>query len=218
MRINQVKKIFEDLGKNQDFVEAYNDFNGTNLTSLNTEQVFSVGTFTHLVKIKTTDNREVLITDAYFDIQYEGKNYIASGDFVDISSIRESKELNNLGLTVRLSNVRTEYVSMISAGLLDHSEVKIDLAFLNPNNGNVQTSFNIFTGEIEKLNVEIDYTDNESKNETEVTINSIWAVLDKRARNHCSDGIHRSYPGNENDTFFSRIGKWNSQAKWTSVK
>lgn len=218
MRINEVKKVFEDLCNNEDFISAFNDFNGTNLTSLTPEQVFAVGTFTHLVQIKTSDNREVLITDSYFDIQYEGKNYMATGDFVDISSIRESKEINNLGLSVRLSNVRTEYISMITAGLLDHSEVKIDLGFLNPNNGNVQAQFNIFTGEIEKTNIQIEYDDNESKNETEVTINSIWAVLDKKARNHCSDGIHRSYPGNENDTFFSRIGMWNSQSKWTSVK
>lgn len=44
MRINEVKKIFEELGNNPDFIEAYNDFYGTSLTVLTPYQVFSVGT------------------------------------------------------------------------------------------------------------------------------------------------------------------------------
>ncbi|HDY6702230.1 TPA: hypothetical protein RRD34_003610 [Klebsiella pneumoniae] len=76
----------------------------------------------------------------------------------------------------------------------------------------------IFTGVIDKLSIQLDYNDAECKNETEATLDSIWAVLEKSARNHASDGIHRAYPGNENDSFFARIGKWNSEARWTSVK
>lgn len=70
---------------------------------------------------------------------------------------------------------------------------------------------------MDKLSINIDYEDNESKNETEAVINSIWEVLEKNARNHASDAVHRSYAGNENDTFFSRIGKWNSEKRWTSL-
>ncbi|WP_371412833.1 hypothetical protein, partial [Klebsiella pneumoniae] len=163
-------------------------------------------------------SQELLITDAYFDVQYQEKTYLATGDFTDISTIQESKEINNTGMTVRLSNVRTEYISLIRSKALDNSEVKIDIGFINPNNGSVQTSFNIFTGVIDKLSIQLDYNDAECKNETEATLDSIWAVLEKSARNHASDGIHRAYPGNENDSFFARIGKWNSEARWTSVK
>ncbi|BEC01752.1 hypothetical protein [Escherichia coli] len=212
-----VKAQFKNLGKDPDFIECFNDFNGTNFTELNESQIFSVGTLFHIVQIQTRDNREILLTDAYTDITYRGKNYVATGDFTDISSIDDSKEINNVGITVKLANVRTEYISLVTSKALDRADVKIDVVFLNPNTGEVQADFNLFVGSMDKLTINIDYEDNESKNETEAVINSIWEVLEKSARNHASDGVHRSYAGNENDTFFSRIGKWNSEKRWTSL-
>ncbi|EHU0088317.1 DUF2163 domain-containing protein [Escherichia coli] len=199
-------------------MEAYNDFNGTNYTELTTGQLFSVGTLFHLVQIKMHNGTELLLTDAYYDLQYQGKNYIAAGDFTDISSISEEKEINNIGMTVKLANIRKEYINLIRTKALNRADVKIDICFLNPNTGSPTESFNLFTGSMDKLTVNIEYDDNEAKNETEAVMNSIWEVLEKSARNHASDGVHRSYPGNEQDTFFSRIGKWNSESKWTSVK
>lgn len=88
-----VKDQFNRLRKDPDFIEAYNDFNGTNYTELTTGQLFSVGTLFHLVQIKMHNGTELLLTDAYYDLQYQGKNYIAAGDFTDISSISEEKKL-----------------------------------------------------------------------------------------------------------------------------
>lgn len=213
-----VKDQFNRLRKDPDFIEAYNDFNRTNYTELTTGQLFSVGTLFHLVQIKMHNGTELLLTDAYYDLQYQGKNYIAAGDFTDISSISEEKEINNIGMTVKLANIRKEYINLIRTKALNRADVKIDICFLNPNTGSPTESFNLFTGSMDKLTVNIEYDDNEAKNETEAVMNSIWEVLEKSARNHASDGVHRSYPGNEQDTFFSRIGKWNSESKWTSVK
>lgn len=213
-----VKDQFDRLRKDPDFIECYNDFNGTNYTELSTGQLFSVGTLFHLVQIKMHNDTELLLTDAYYDLQYQGKNYIAAGDFTDISSISEEKEINNIGMTVKLANIRKEYINLIRTKALNRADVKIDICFLNPNTGSLTESFNLFTGSMDKLTVNIEYDDNESKNETEAVMNSIWEVLEKSARNHASDGVHRSYKGNEQDTFFSRIGKWNSESKWTSVK
>ncbi|QEH56837.1 baseplate hub domain-containing protein [Citrobacter portucalensis] len=213
-----VKDQFNRLRKDPDFIEAYNDFNGTAYTELTTGQLFSVGTLFHLVQIKMHNGAELLLTDAYYDLQYKGKNYIAAGDFTDISSISEEKEISNIGMTVKLANIRKEYINLIRTKALNRADVKIDICFLNPNTGSLTESFNLFTGSMDKLTVNIEYDDNESKNETEAVMNSIWEVLEKSARNHASDGVHRSYKGNEQDTFFSRIGKWNSESKWTSVK
>ena len=213
-----MKEQFEQLCKNTDFIQAYNDFNATNLTELSLSQLFSVGTMFHLVQIKMRNDQELLLTDAYHDVVYQGKNYLATGDFTDISTISGEKEINNIGMSVKLSNVRTEYINLITSKMLDKSDVKINICFMNPNSGAPTESFNIFVGSVDKLTINIDYEQNESKNETQVDLDSIWAVLEKSARNHAADGVHRGYPGNANDTFFSRIGKWNSEAIWTSVK
>lgn len=213
-----IKDRFAALCKDPDFISAYNDFNGTKLTVLDQSQLFSVGTLCHLVTINMKTGSELLLTDAYYNIEYKAKNYIATGDFTDISTIDEEKEIQNTGMSVKLANVRTEYINLVRTKQLDVADVKIDIAFLNPETDVVAETFNLFTGEIDKLTINIEYDDNESKNETEAQLNSIWAVLEKSARNHASDGVHRSYPGSENDVFFSRIGKWNSEQKWTSKK
>ncbi|EPM3786602.1 hypothetical protein ACTLKU_005339, partial [Escherichia coli] len=137
---------------------------------------------------------------------------------LDISSNSEEKEINNNGITVNVANVREEYITLIRNKQFDKSDVKIEMVFLNPNTGMVETTYPVFRGVVDNINISIEYNEDECKNESEFQLNSIWEVLDKNARSHASDGIHRSYPGNENDLFFSRIGKWNSEAKWHSSK
>ncbi|WP_427032272.1 hypothetical protein ACNF1R_15440 [Enterobacter hormaechei] len=215
---DSIKQKFLALCKDPSFIGAYNDFNGTSKTVLTMSELFSVGTLFHFVTINMLNGQELLITDSYHDTVFNGKTYLASGDFTDISTVQESKEINNISLSVKLSNVRTEYITLISSGALNNADIRIDIGFKDPNTGQISESFNIDTGSISKLTVNIDLSDNDSENETEVEIDSTWAVLEKSARNHSSDAIHRSYPGNENDTFYARIGKWNSAKKWTSVK
>jgi len=93
------------------------------------------------------------------------------------------------------------------------------MVFLSPQTGQVQTSFGVFRGQIDSSTIRIDYTSEEEiTSETEVKINNFWEVLNKSARYHASDGVHRSYAGNSNDTFFQKIGKWNSEANWMTKK
>ena len=122
-----VKDQFNKLRKDPDFIQTFNDFNGTAYTELTTGQLFSVGTLFHLVQIKMRNNTELLLTDAYHDVQYKGKNYIATGDFTDISTIDEEKEINNIGMTVRLANVRTEYINLVRTKALDRADVTISV-------------------------------------------------------------------------------------------
>lgn len=159
-----IKDRFAVLCKDPDFINAYNDFNGTKLTVLDQSQLFSVGTLCHLVTINMKTGSELLLTDAYYNIEYKAKNYIATGDFTDISTIDEEKEIQNTGMSVKLANVRTEYINLVRTKQLDVADVKIDIAFLNPETGVVAETFNLFTGEIDKLTINIEYDDNESKN------------------------------------------------------
>ncbi|MEZ7211426.1 DUF2163 domain-containing protein [Pantoea ananatis] len=217
-QIDDIKSKFSALCTNPEFIQAYNEFNSTNLTQLSLSQLFSTGTLFHLVNIKMANNNELNITDSWYDLSYNGKTYLATGDFEDISTISDEKEINNVGMSVKLTNVRTEYIQLVRSKSFDKSDVQIDLAFMNPNNGRVEQSFNIFTGAVDSLNVVIEYAENLSTNTTEAKMNSVFEVLEKNARAHASDGVHRSYAGNEQDTFFNRIGKWNSQSIWKTVK
>ncbi|EIC3047331.1 DUF2163 domain-containing protein [Salmonella enterica subsp. enterica serovar Manhattan] len=172
----------------------------------------------HIIEVNTVSGNVLRLTDGYFDLDYNGFTYLASGDCMDISSNSEEKDINNNGLNITLSNVRTEYITLIRNKEFDKSKVKIEMVFLNPNTGKVETTYPVFNGVVDSISINIEFEEGESKNESEVQLNSIWEVLEKNARSHASDGIHRSYPGNENDLFFSRVGKINSEDRWVSAK
>ncbi|EDU7931736.1 hypothetical protein K5P07_002728 [Salmonella enterica] len=172
----------------------------------------------HIIEVLTASGDVLRLTDGYFDLDYNGFTYLATGDFLDITSNAEEKEINNNGINVTISNVREEYITLIRNKQFDKSDVKIEMAFLNPNTGRVETTFPVFRGVVDSININIEYEEDECKNESEIQLNSIWEVLEKNARSHASDGIHRAYAGNENDLFFSRAGKWNSESKWFSAK
>ncbi|EOJ6922193.1 hypothetical protein [Escherichia coli] len=213
-----IQDAFNSLCTNVDFIEVYNDQTGQNVSRLTLPQLFSTGSMFHIIEAITASGDVLRLTDGYFDLDYNGFTYLATGDFLDISSNSEEKEINNNGITVNISNVREEYITLIRNKQFDKSEVKIEMVFLNPNTGMVETTYPVFRGVVDNINISIEYNEDECKNESEFQLNSIWEVLDKNARSHASDGIHRSYPGNENDLFFSRIGKWNSESRWHSSK
>ncbi|HBP3745758.1 TPA: DUF2163 domain-containing protein [Escherichia coli] len=213
-----IQDAFNSLCTNVDFIEVYNDQTGQNVSRLTLPQLFSTGSMFHIIEAVTASGDVLRLTDGYFDLDYNGFTYLATGDFLDISSNSEEKEINNNGITVNISNVREEYITLIRNKQFDKSDVKIEMVFLNPNTGMVETTYPVFRGVVDNINISIEYNEDECKNESEIQLNSIWEVLDKNARSHASDGIHRSYPGNENDLFFSRVGRWNAEARWHSSK
>lgn len=213
-----IQEAFNRLCTNLDFIEVYNDQTGQDVTRLTLPQLFSTGSMFHIIEVTTASGEVLRLTDGYFDLDYNGFTYLATGDFLDITSNAEEKEINNNGINVTISNVREEYVTLIRNKQFDKSDVKIEMVFLNPNTGRVETTFPVFRGVVDSININIDYKEDECTNESEIQLNSIWEVLDKNARSHASDGIHRAYAGNENDLFFSRVGRWNSEAKWHSSK
>ncbi|CAH0149287.1 hypothetical protein SRABI106_00407 [Rahnella aquatilis] len=211
---DEIRQKFKQLCNDEDFISAYNDFNGTALSVLTEAQLMSTGTLFNIVDIKMKDGAELNLTDGFFDVSHEGKIYLATGDFLDIASTSEEKEINNKGLNVKVSNVRPEYIELIRAKRFGKANVDIRLAFMNPNKGTVANTFPVFSGAVDSININVEIKDDESTNESEIALNSLWEVLDKSARQHASDGVHRSYAGNENDGFFSRIGAWNSEHIW----
>lgn len=213
-----IQEAFNKLCTNLDFIEVYNDQTGQDVSRLTLPQLFSTGSMFHIIEVITASGEILRLTDGYFDLEHNGFTYLATGDFLDITSNAEEKEINNNGINVTISNVREEYITLIRNKQFDKSDVKIELAFLNPNTGRVETTFPVFRGVVDSININIEYEEDECKNESEIQLNSIWEVLEKNARSHASDGIHRAYAGNENDLFFSRVGKWNSEARWMSAK
>lgn len=213
-----IQESFSKLCTNLDFIEVYNDQTGQNVSILTLPQLFSTGSMFHIIEVITASGDVLRLTDGYFDLDYNGFTYLATGDFLQISSNTEEKEINNNGINVTVSNVREEYITLIRNKQFDKSDVKIEMVFLNPNTGKVETTYPVFRGVVDSIGINIEHEDDECKNESEFQLNSIWEVLDKNARSHASDGIHRSYVGNENDLFFSRAGKWNSESRWHSSK
>ncbi|WP_337015300.1 hypothetical protein [Leclercia sp. AS011] len=211
--------VLNSLTQHPDFLKVYNDRNGTNLTKLKQSQLFTVGDRFQLVTITFADGSgELRLCDGFYDISFNSKTYLAVGDFIDIKNPTRTKDINNNGMSIRVSNVRPEYITLIQAGKFDRAIVNVELVFTNPQSGVIEANYGTFRGEIDSAIVTLDYSNKEAvTNETEFVLNSFWAVLEKNGRSHASDGVHRSHVGNENDTFFAKIGKWNSE-QWKMKK
>lgn len=213
-------QAFDQLLTNDDFKKMYELQTGQNVAKLTQEQLFSTGSMYHCVKITFADNSgELRLTDCGRDITFNNQVYLATGDFIDIQNPQRSKEITNTGMSIKVSNVRSDYITLIQQGKFERANLDIKLVFVNPLKGNVENSFGVFNGEFDASIITIDNSSQEEcTNESEFKINSFWAVLDKSARAHCTPGVHKSYAGNETDTFFDHVGKWNSEAIWTSRK
>lgn len=202
-----------------DFLKDFNSRNGTNKTRLTQQELFSVGTVFHCITVTMAQGAGILrICDGYHDIIHNNFRFLASGDLLDVMAPTKSKEINNQGMSVKFANARTDYIQLIREKKLDKATVSIEVVFLNPLKGGVVASYGQFYGEVDSTTVNIRMNETEFENTSEIRLNSIWCSLDQNARHHASDGVHRSYPGNENDGFFSKAGKWNSQAIWTAKK
>ncbi len=202
-----------------DFLKDFNSRNGTNKTVLTQQELFSVGTVFHCITVTMAQGAGVIrICDGYHDITHNNFKFLATGDLLDVQAPTRSKEINNQGMSVKFSNVRQDYIQLIQGGKLDKAIVQIEVVFLNPLKGGVVASYGQFYGEVDSSIINIRMDNSEWVNTTEIKLNSVWCSLDQNARHHASDGVHRSYPGNENDGFFSKAGKWNSEAIWTAKK
>lgn len=210
-----IQDAFNSLCTNVDFIEVYNDQTGQNVSRLTLPQLFSTGSMFHIIEAVTASGDVLRLTDGYFDLDYNGFIYLATGDFLDISSNSEEKEINNNGITVNVANVREEYITLIRNKQFDKSDVKIEMVFLNPNTGMVETTYPVFRGVVDNINISIEYNEDECKNESEFQLNSIWEVLDKNARSHASDGIHRSYQ--EMRTIYSSQGSGNGIVRQNGI-
>ncbi|EPO1159543.1 hypothetical protein ACT6IB_005419, partial [Escherichia coli] len=125
-----IQDAFNSLCTNVDFIEVYNDQTGQNVSRLTLPQLFSTGSMFHIIEAVTASGDVLRLTDGYFDLDYNGFTYLATGDFLDISSNSEEKEINNNGITVNVANVREEYITLIRNKQFDKSDVKIEMVFL----------------------------------------------------------------------------------------
>ncbi|MEB7712330.1 hypothetical protein NGC32_06270 [Kluyvera cryocrescens] len=208
-----------NLCMHPDFLKDFNSRNGTKKTKLSQQELFSIGTIFHCITVTMASGAGVIrICDGYHDITHNNHKFLASGDLLDVVSPKRAKEINNQGMSVQFANVRQDYIKLIREKKLDKAVVQIEVIFLNPLKGGVVASYGQFYGEVDSSILNIRMDGSEWENTTEIKLNSVWCSLDQNARHHASDGVHRSYPGNANDTFFARAGKWNSEAVWTSKK
>ncbi|PEH74295.1 hypothetical protein CRM76_01240, partial [Edwardsiella tarda] len=70
-----IQDVFKQLCNDPDFIEVYNDQTGSEVTKLTTGQLFSTGTLFHMIEVKLADHNVLRLTDAYFDIDYQGQTY-----------------------------------------------------------------------------------------------------------------------------------------------
>ncbi|CQI92546.1 Uncharacterised protein [Yersinia rohdei] len=199
---------------NPDLIQYWNITRGDNKTILTQADVYQLNVIVKCLDIIPTSNitAPIYLTDSWVNLTANGIVYTSAPDFIDdsFSTMTEKNTITNNGTSFKVSNVEQTYLSLLSQGLLFNAKINIYLTILNPANGNVISHDRMFSGYIN--NFESTFSQDGTKNETTVNLNSVWKKLDRSQPVLSSTSIHQSQ--HMGDKFFDLIGVINSTQQW----
>jgi len=85
-----------------------------------------------LVKIQKPDNSYTLWTDAPYDIDFNGDNYLAQGDFLSITEGQETSEIQIHSVSIQISALDVTNITTYATSNIINRTVEIRRAFLDP--------------------------------------------------------------------------------------
>ena len=85
-----------------------------------------------LVKIQKPDNSYTLWTDAPYDIDFNGDNYLAQGDFLSITEGQETSEIQIHSVSIQISALDVNNITTYATSNIINRTVEIRRAFLDP--------------------------------------------------------------------------------------
>ena len=104
----------------------------------------------HLLKLETST--EIKVTDHVKDLTYDSNTYEAGGNFLDISAVEETGQLEYSNLNLQLNNVTTTVRDIFKAQNYIDNTATVYIAFLD-NDETILDAFEYFNGFIASANI-----------------------------------------------------------------
>ena len=132
-------------------------------------------TMCHLVKMSLSTVQ--YMTDASYDIAYDGNTYASSNYFMSMDSVEESSDVRVNSLNIELSSVGQSFTSAFLSNPYIGKQVVIYRAFLNSSGSIIGVPVVIYDGRIDGFDM------NESETDSTITVSvaSHWSDFEKKA-------------------------------------
>ena len=146
-------------------------------------------TMCHLIKMSLSTVQ--YMTDAAFDIPYDGNTYTSSDYFLSMGSVEESSDVRVGSINIELSSVGQSFTSAFLSNPYIGKQVIIYRAFLNSTGGIIGVPVVIYDGRIDGF----DMNETATTSSLSVSVASHWSDFEKKAGRYTNS--------NSQELFFS---------------
>jgi hypothetical protein len=143
--------------------------------SVITEIAKSSVTMCHLIKMDLSVAQ--YMTDAAFDIAYDGNTYTSSNYFMSMGSVEESSDVRVGSINIELSSVGQTFTSAFLSYPYIGKQVIIYRAFLNSTGSIIGVPVVMYDGRIDGF----DMTESDGESSLNVSVASHWSDFEKKA-------------------------------------
>src|SRR3990167_9254557 len=158
------------------------------------------------------DSATVYVTDAHRNISWNGNSYLANGQFLSISPIAETAELNVHQVTARYTGVDQTWISLFLNEEYIDRRLVVRKAFLEATDTVIVDTIPIFDGRMDAPILEEDPDPDRGTADVSLTASSAFADFERRSvrrTNHEDQQIHFS-----GDDFFEFVSELVRDVLW----
>lgn len=152
---------------------------------------FTQDSFSPLLAVELNFDSGILrLWNGYADLTIDGETYIGSGNLLQISGIEETGEIAARGVTMTLSGLSTDIISVALQENYQNRTARIYLGAIQ-SDGTVQ-SYQVFAGRLDVMNIE------ESGETATISVTAENRLIDlerPRIRRYTSEDQKSIYPG-----------------------
>tara|TARA_Y100000004_G_scaffold192202_1_gene252352 strand:- start:21 stop:578 length:558 start_codon:yes stop_codon:yes gene_type:complete len=173
-----------------------------NLTSaVNT--IFESSSVTPFLAINLAfDGGNFLAWTGYGNITFDSTTFVGAGDFLSVSPIKESSEVQANGIDITLSGVPSSLISSALNETYQGRSCKLYLGVLDSSNAVVSDPYVLFSGRMDLMNID----DSGEKANISVTAESRLIDLDRtRERRYTSEDQKIDFPNDQGLEFITDL-------------
>jgi hypothetical protein len=160
----------------------------------------------HLIKIDLSVAQ--YMTDAAFDVPYDGNTYTSSNYLMSMDSIEESSDVRVGSLSIELSSVGSTFLSAFLSYPYIGKQVIIYRAFLNSTGSIIGVPVVMFDGRIDGF----DMNETETDSSINLSVASHWSDFEKKAGRYTNTNSQSLYF--TGDDGFEFAGQSVKDIKW----
>ena len=148
------------------------------------------------------DGGNFLAWTGYGNLTFGGTTYVGAGDFLSVSPVKESSEVQANGIDITLSGVPSDLISSALSETYQGRSCKLHLGVLDSSNAVVSDPYVLFSGRMDLMSID----DSGETANINITVESRLIDLDRtRERRYTSEDQKIDFPNDKGLEFITDL-------------